>query len=386
LLAFFGKTDIFFRPHYNCGLSDLWLMFFDPADEEEHVSMFSINRVSMGQLFLCAALFSFSAALVSAQIPGGISESTNARHGGNNNIVGTVFAPDGFPITTRMRIKLNSATYGELLANTDDRGRFVFTGVGAGNFFVVIDSEKEFQPVNYPVDVVTERNPIPETYTVIIRLRMADPAKSPGKASVVNAGNAGVPKKALEFYDSASKLARDKDYKGAIKELKLAVAEYSNYASALTLIGILHLRLNENQEADDALKAALKVDPEGYEPLLNRSIALFRLSKFKDSEKFLRQALKVKPDSSAAQYYLGRTLVKLSKNDEAEKAFLTCVKASPGEYKEAHRFLAAIYLDRKAYDRVAQELEMYLTLVPTASDADHLRQVLAQLKSSSRQK
>ncbi len=347
--------------------------------------MFSTNRTSMGRLLFLTFAFIYSAALVSAQIPGGVTESNNLRHGGNNYIVGTVYSPDGFPITTRMRLRLSSPTLGEVIATTDDRGKFVFSGVGSGTFFIVIDSEKEYQPVNYSLDIVRERAPIPETYTVIIRLREADPAKAPtARASVVNAANAGVPKKALEFYDNASKLAREKDYKGAIKELKLAVAEYSNYASALTLIGILHLRLNENQEADDALKAALKVDPEGYEPLLNRSIALFRLSKFKDSEKFLRQTLKVKPDSSGAQYYLGRTLIKLNKNDEAEKAFLTCVKASPGEFKEAHRFLAAIYLDRKAYDRVAQELETYLTLVPTASDADHLRKVLDQLKSSTR--
>ena len=346
--------------------------------------MFSTNRASMGRLLFLTLILIHSAALVRAQIAGGAGESTNLRHGGNNYIVGTVYAPDGFPITTRMRLKLSSATYGEAIVTTDDRGRFVFSGVGSGTFYVVIDSEKEYQHVNYPVEIVRERAPIPETYTVIIRLREADTAKSTTKPGVVNAANAGVPKKALEYYNKASQLARDKDYKGAIKELKLAVSEYSNYASALTLIGILHLRLNENQEADEALKAALKVDPEGYEPLLNRSIALFRLSKFKDAEKLLRQTLKVKPDSSAAQYYLGRSLVKLSKPDEAEKAFLTCVKASPGEFKEAHRFLAAIYLDRQSYDRVAQELETYLNLVPTASDAEHLRKVLDQIKSSSK--
>ena len=109
-----------------------------------------------------------------------------------------------------------------------------------------------------------------------IRLRAANAPKSTTKPAVVNAANAGVPKKALDLYEKASKLAREKDYKGAIKELKLAVAEYPSYVSAHNLIGILYLRLNELDKADEAFKAALKIDPEAYEPLLNRGITLYQ--------------------------------------------------------------------------------------------------------------
>lgn len=344
--------------------------------------MVLITRALMRRMPFLAVTLIYSAAVATAQIAGGITETTNTRHGGNNYIVGTVYAPDGFPITTRMRIKLTSPAWGDIIVTTDDRGRFVFSGVSSGTYTVTIDSEKEYQPVSQPVEIVRERNFVPETYTVSIRLREIDASKSTTKPSVVNAANAGVPKKALEFYDNASKLAREKDYKGAIKELKLAVAEYPSYVSALSLIGILYMRLNELDHADEALKAALKIDPEAYEPLLNRSITLFKLAKFKDAETALRKTLKVKPQSSAAYYYLGRTLNKLGKNDEAEKAFLTCTKMSPGEFNEAHRLLAAIYLDSGKPERVVEQLETYLKLVPTAPDADNLRKVLEQSKLS----
>ena len=342
-------------------------------------------RVLLRRMILLAVTFGYSAALVTAQVAGGITETTNTRHGGNNYIVGTVYAPDGFPITTRMRIKLNSPTWGDIIVTTDDRGRFVFSGVSSGTYTVIIDSEKEYQPISQAVEIVRERNFVPETYTVTIRLREVDASKSTTKPSVVKAENAGVPKKALEFYDNASKLAREKDYAGAIKELRLAVAEYPSYVSALTLIGILHMRLNELDKADEAFKAALKIDPEAFEPLLNRSITLFKLSKFKDAENLLRKTLKVRPESSAAYYYLGRTLNKLGKNDEAEKAFLTCTEKSPGEFKEAHRLLAAIYLDRGKPERVVEQLEMYLKLVPTAPDAENLRMVIEQNKRAKTQ-
>jgi Flp pilus assembly protein TadD len=337
-------------------------------------------RALMRQFILLAITIGYSAALVTAQIAGGINETTNTRHGGNNYIVGTVYSPDGFPIRTRMRIKLNSPAWGDTLVTTDERGQFVFSGVASGTYTVIIDSEKEYQPVSQSVEIVRERNIVPETYTVTIRLREVDTSKSTTKPSVVNAANAGVPKKALDFYDKAAQLAREKDYAGAIKELKLAVAEYPSFVGALGLIGILHMRVNELDKADEAFKAALKIDPEAYEPLLNRSITLFKLSKFKDAENLLRKTLKVKPESSAAYYYLGRTLNKLGKNDEAEKAFLTCTEKSPGEFKEAHRLLAAIYLDRGKAERVVEQLEMYLKLVPTAPDADNLRLVIEQNK------
>lgn len=339
-----------------------------------------LTAALMRQMILLAITLGYSATLATAQIAGGINETTNTRHGGNNYIVGTVYAPDGFPITTRMRIKLNSPTWGDIIVTTDERGQFVFSGVGSGTYTVIIDSEKEYQPVSQQVEIVRERNITPDTYTVTIRLREADASKTTTKPSVVNAANAGVPKKALDYYDKASQLARDKNYAGAIKELELAVAEYPSYVSALTLIGILHMKLNELDKADEAFKAALKIDPEAYEPLLNRSITLFKLSKFKDAETLLRKTLKVKPESAAAYYYLGRTLNKLGKNDEAEKAFLTCTEKSPGEFKEAHRLLAAIYLDRGKPERVVEQLEIYLKLVPTAPDADNLRMVIEQNK------
>ena len=71
---------------------------------------------------------------------------------------------------------------------------------------------------------------------------------------------------------------------------------------------------------------------------------------------------------------------KLGRNEDAEKAFLTCLKMSPDDFKEAHRLLAAIYLDRGALPRVVEELEAYLKVVPTAPDAENLRQVIEQSK------
>jgi TolA-binding protein len=331
-------------------------------------------------LFIMGAILVCSAALTMGQIAGGITETTNTRHGGNNYIVGTVYTPDGVPITTRMRIKLTSQEWGDILATTDDRGRFVFSDVAAGIYTVTIDREEGYESVSREVQVIRTRNFVPETYSVTIRLRAVEDNKPKVRPGVISAGNAGVPKPALDHYQNASKLAQEKDYQGAIKELKLAISEYPQYLNAHNQIGVLYLRLNELDNAESAFKAALKIDPEAYEPLLNRGVALYRLGKFKDAEASFRKTLKVKPDTAVSHYYLGRTLNKLGRNEEAEAAFLTCLKLSPDDFKEAHRLLAAIYLDRGALPRVIEELEAYLKAVPTAPDADNLRKVIEQSK------
>lgn len=332
------------------------------------------------RVFFVGAIFVYSAILTMGQVAGGLTETTNTRLGGNNYIVGTVYSPEGVPINTRMRIKLASPEWGEILAMTDDRGRFVFSSVGSGVYTIIIDREEGYESVSREVEIVRSRSTVPETYSVSIRLRLAEIKKPKTGPAVISASNAGVPKPALDHYEKASKLAREKDYKGAIKELKLAISEYPAFMNAHNQMGVLYLRLNEVDNADNAFKAALKIDPEAYEPMLNRGISQFRQGKFKDAETTFRKTLKVKVDSSVSYYYLGRTLNKLGRNDDAEKAFITCLKMSPDDFKEAHRLLAAIYLERGALPRVVEELDTYLKLVPTAPDAENLRQVMEQSK------
>jgi len=332
------------------------------------------------RLFFVSAILVWSAALAMGQIAGGGNDTTNTRHGGNNYIVGTVYTPDGVPITTRMRIKLTSQEWGDILATTDDRGRFVFSEVAAGTYTVTIDREEGYESVSREVQVTKTRNFVPETYSVMIRLRAVENKKPKVGPAVINAANAGVPKPALDHYEKASKLSQEKDFEGAIKELKLAVSEYPPFVSAHNQIGVLYLRLNKLENAESAFKAALKIDPEAVEPLLNRGIALYRLGKFKDAETSLRASLKLKPDTSVSYYYLGRTLNKLGRNEEAETALLTCLKMNPNDFTEAHRVLAAIYLDRGALAQVVDQLEAYLKVVPTAPDADNLRKVIEQSK------
>src|SRR5215213_9472311 len=175
------------------------------------------------RLFFVGAILVWSAAIAIGQIAGGLTETTNTRLGGNNYIAGTVYAPNGVPINTRMRIKLTSPEWGDILATTDESGRFVFSQVGSGVYTIVIDREKEYEPVSHEVNITRARSTVPETYFVTIRLRAIEEKKP--RPGVVNAANAGGPRAAVGHCEKGAKVARDEGCRGAVKELKRAVSE-----------------------------------------------------------------------------------------------------------------------------------------------------------------
>jgi Flp pilus assembly protein TadD len=316
------------------------------------------------------------------QIAGGLTENTNIRMGGNNPIVGTIFWPDGRPVDVRMPIRLRTPANGDVIANTDEAGRFSFSGISAGLYALVIETEPEFEPVREEIDVMRNRSPLPETYTLSIRLRERAQRKADSeKPGVVSVNDVSVPKSAKKFYEKAIELARAGDRKGAIEQLKLAVDKFPQYIAALNELGVQYLRLGELGNAEEYLRQALKINPKAYEPMINLGIDLFRQNRFPEAEVVLRDALKANDISGVPEFYLGRTLNKLNRNDEAEAALIACLKKDPIAFNEARRILSVIYLQKGMQSRVVEELEAYLKIAPSAKDAGDLRKIIEQNRS-----
>jgi len=334
----------------------------------------SLSNVSLVVFVLLLSLPVFP------QIAGGLTETTATRLGGNSYITGIVFWPSGRPLNVRMGIRLKSPTAGEIITTTDDRGQFVFSGLTAGNYSVMIDGERDFEAISQPVEVLQSRSAMPQTYSVSIRL--ADKAKASNKPEVVSVASGAVPKRATEFYKKAQVLSADKDHKGAVEQLKLAIAEYPDFLNAYNEMGVQYQRLGDLPKAEAALVAALKIKPDAFEPMLNRGIVLFRMNRFAEAELILLEVLKINAQSAVAHFYLGRTLAKLKKYDDAESELNAAISISPDEMKEAHRILAMLYIDKDDRPKAVAALETYLRLVPSPPDIAQLKQALAQLKAA----
>jgi tetratricopeptide (TPR) repeat protein len=84
--------------------------------------------------------------------------------------------------------------------------------------------------------------------------------------------------------------------------------------------------------------------------------------------------------AAVAHLYRGRALIGLRRDEEAEGELLTAVRLGGDEVKIAHRYLGAIYNERRDHGRAIAALETYLRLEPNAKDAAQVRQIIEDLR------
>ena len=329
-------------------------------------------------LFL--VLFSlFVVVRVTAQgIPQGAA-STDTGLGGVNTISGMLVSSIGQRIAKRVSVRLRTMDRGDRISTTDEYGNFVFRGVPPGDFLVVVDKEPEYEPFTQNVSVIQPRGMPPQTYYLSIRLQLKGEAKS--KPGVLNAELANVPPRALAFYQKALEQAQTGKNKAAIEQLNQAVVEYPGFMLAFNELGVQYLALGELEKAEESLLSALKIKPDAFEPLMNHGIALVRLNRFAEAEPELRAAIKQKDQSPIGHFYLGRALAYLQRYDEAEKELNLAVQLGGPDMKDAHRYLAGIYNARGDKRRAISELETYLKLAPNSKDAEHIQQLIRDLRA-----
>ena len=302
--------------------------------------------------------------------------------GGANTIEGRITV-GGQPLSRRIRVKLATPTRGDLTSMTDDNGKFLFRGLPSGDYVVIIDGEKEFKPVNYPVKIIQLRGSPGQNSMVSIRLDPKPGSDAP--PGILNSELASAPPHVRELFNKAGELSKAGDHQGAVDSLKLAVAEFPSFMTGFFQMGIEYYHLNQLDKADEAFQAALKIQPDAFGPLKTRGIVLLLLNRYPEAETVLRSAVKANSQSAEAHFYLGKAIASQGRFDDSEKEFLESVKLGKDEMKEAHRMLAIIYSTRGDKKRAAAELETYLKINPTAPDAEQLKKVIEQMKSAGAQ-
>jgi hypothetical protein len=126
---------------------------------------------------------------------------------------------------------------------TDERGNFAFRGLPPGNYTVVIDKEKEYEPASQQVDIIQFRGSPAQTYMVNIRLALK--AGTDAKPGVVDASLANLPERGKGLYTKAQELSKAGDVKGAIDQLQLLTTEFPNFMFGFNELGVQYLKLNE---------------------------------------------------------------------------------------------------------------------------------------------
>ena len=333
-----------------------------------------LERVLTGLLAISMIVLCFAAPSMSQAglRPG----ATDTGFGGGNAISGTVLVSTGQRLERQVSVRLQSMTKGDRIAPTDDTGNFAFSGLPNGSYAIVIDKEKDFEPFRGTVDIRQFAGAPPQVYQMNIRLQL-----KPGiavKPGVVNAELANVPAPAVAAYEKALQSAQAGNRKAAIEQLKQAVSEYAKFMLAYNELGVQYMKLGDLNKADEALRSALKLSPDGPTPLLNHGIVLALMGKFDTAVTELDHSLKQREQSANGHFYLGQALANLGRFDQAAGHLSRAVELGGDEMKDAHRFLGVIYLRQGERERGVTELETYLKLSPKARDADQIRQIIRQ--------
>ena len=315
--------------------------------------------------------------------------------GGRHTIQGRIYFPSGRRADAPgLLVKLESLNNAPLSIFTDSSGSFAFKNLSAGSYAIIIEGGEDFEPMREPVFIddpgsssvhgrsVTSSTP--RTITVPIYLLPKNRIRTT-KVGVINAVLASAPKPAADLYRSALESSKAGDHKKAVEQLKSAIALYPQFSLALNELGVQYLFLAQPNDAAIALAEAVKLSPDEVSPRLNYGIALLNQNKFPASEEQLRVVVTKNDSLPTAHMYLGISLARQHKLDEAEKELLIAIDRNSSGVALAHRFLGGVYWAKKDYTKAADQLELYLKLMPNAGDAVRTREEIAKLRDKMRQ-
>lgn len=332
---------------------------------------------------LPVAFLLICATSTSAQV-GGIDPDPGDRGtGGRNTIQGTIFLPGGRRFDRRAKVKLVSNVGSEQFRMSDTNGAFSFLRLQGGSYTVIVDAGIEFEIFTETVDIIVpaQRRSDPGTTQSVYITLQPKRVETTAKPGTVDAATAGVSEAARKLYGDALESAQSGDRKQAIELLKQAVEMYPTFMTALNELGVQYLAIKQYKDAVEALRAALKIAPEAFHPRLNYGIVLVHLKDYKAAAPELNIAIQKDGTSGPAHFYLGRALVSLGIYDGAETALRTTISIGGEEAVEAHRYLGAVYIEKRDSVRAADELDTYLKLAPRAKDADRIRAIVKDLRS-----
>lgn len=329
------------------------------------------GRIASRVVFLVLVGIALSATSVAAQGVGS-SRGLPGSSTGIHSIHGRVYGPNGKPVTTRVRVRLETPGIATLSSVTDEDGNFVFSSLDPGEYNLVIEGGSEYENHAERAWIDRALGTGARRVALTVHLR-ANPLSDPAFASA--------PKHAIEAYKKGKEAARAGKTDKAIEHFESALSAYPTLAPALTEVGVQYLKAGQVDKAVGRLENAVKLAPEDFYSRLNYGIALLNQKKFPQAEDQLRLALKKSETSPTAHMYLGLALMSQQKLDDAEKELMLAVNSNSNEVAMAHRYLGGIYWGKRDYQRAADELETYLKLSPKAADAERTKAAIKELRS-----
>lgn len=292
------------------------------------------------------------------------------------SIRGKVVQPNGSPFNEAIQVRLENIRGVKSTTFTDNQGQFNFIGLTPGIYQVVVDGDNRQDGGNVTVEVFPNS---PSIVTVIVREGTLEPKKKATAVSTVELSQK-VPPAAQKEFERASNLRKEGKIERAITHYQKAIEIYPNFLMARNDLGVQLMTLGKLDEATEELRMAVAIDPKAFNPRLNLGIVLVKQHLFAESATELRKALSLDPTSASAHFYLGLALVGMDDLKNAERELKASYSIGGAKYAVALFHLGELYFSRGERAAALKAFEQYLTESPNATNAAHVKQMIAMLK------
>ena len=141
----------------------------------------------------------------------------------------------------------------------------------------------------------------PEVGTIVLK-RVANV-----EGTTISLSSLKAPDKAKKAYQSAYKELRNKrpSLSKARRQLERAVKEFPDFAAAWQLLGEVHLRRTDEENARQAFAQSISADPKYIRPYLSLASLEFDQNRWGEVEKWCSQVIGMNPHHTYAHYLCG---------------------------------------------------------------------------------
>jgi len=197
----------------------------------------------------------------------------------------------------------------------------------------------------------------------------------------VSATTGLAPPNAQKAYRNGIKRARNGNWEKAEAQLREAVEEYPRYAVAWQALGEVLEEQQRPAEAREAYEKAVEADSSYISPHLLIALLAARESDWEEMQTASSQVIRLNPFDFPQAYYF-QSVARANLNDlaGAERSAREAIERDVQErYPDVVRLLGLVLAEQGEVAEAYEHLGRYLELMPDASDAEDIRDRLAEI-------
>jgi tetratricopeptide (TPR) repeat protein len=173
-------------------------------------------------------------------------------------------------------------------------------------------------------------------------------------------------------FDKGSQMLQKGDTAQSIPYLQQAIAQYPEHYMAYYDLGVAHLRLAHQAEAEQAFQKAIDLTKGNFAlPQFGLGAILCQKMEFLQAETLLQRALELEPGSEVGKYYLGWAQFGLDRLIEAQRTVEQALLRN-ANLSQFYFLLARIHIRQHNLPAALKDLESYLKLDPHRQDVQTL--------------